>query len=183
MLTPLLVVSSASNSKHYGVNRMEISKRIFYLLLTIYYAKVLHGNTRLQKILFVLTKELSEKHNIETGYTFEAYYFGPFSIDIYRDLDSLQMMGFVEKSLVEIPAKDRVISYPEYKVTSLGSEIVRKIIQTKFKQRDLDFIKSIIEELNNLPLNELIRRVYLKYPEYTKNSIIKEDLFLGSESN
>jgi len=71
-------------------------KEIILLLIKSNHKPIV-GTTRLQKLLFLIEKELHIKG--ENGdFKFEAYKYGPASKGLYDDLDFLNLIGYIQKS-------------------------------------------------------------------------------------
>jgi len=126
---------------------------------------VLRGKTRLHKILFLL------KHEKGVGFecSFEKRLYGPYSEDIEKllkiledeDLIEIKEFNFID---LDTPQKEKgyVIS-----LTTKGVEKFNKLFDHLLKQRH-EIIHSIgyIITLNFMPLRELIKYIYVKYPEF-----------------
>ena len=77
-----------------------------FWLISLYYKmfeRELEGRKKLQKLLFLV--EHWEKGRIVrslglTGYRFKVYYYGPFSKEVYDDLDLLRKRGLIEEEVV-----------------------------------------------------------------------------------
>jgi hypothetical protein len=64
------------------------------------------GSTRLQKLLFLLQKALprvSGDRELQTDLSFEPYRFGPADLHVYQDLEFLEALGHVSRTLVGSP--------------------------------------------------------------------------------
>ena len=74
-----------------------MDKKEIILLLIKSNQKPIVGTTRLQKLLFLVEKELGIKAEND-GFKFEAYKYGPASKGLYDDLDFLNLIGYIQKS-------------------------------------------------------------------------------------
>ncbi len=142
------------------------------LLLGLIYAdqqSPVEGRTRLQKMLFIFQQEIEDKLNLDLadGYQFQAYDYGPFAPDLYQDLEELVSRGLVVEEKEEF---DDRVKY-NYKITKDGKKIVEDQIESKeeFDEflTEAELLKS---QFNNLSLQELIDKVYSKYPQFARNS-------------
>jgi hypothetical protein len=159
-----------------------------------------NGVTRLEKILFLLLKE-TKFEGIADFYAFKAHNFGPFSKEVYEAVDFLESCGLIavrEKSypsyyagvgeaslLSEISAsedgdeEDPVTMNAKEKLFSLTTdgrkvaEIMREAVARR-RPEDITELDRIMVRYSTLPLNQLIRYVYRRYPEMTGNSIHPE---------
>jgi len=80
---------------------------LLYMLLKFYsmYGKPLYGRKKIQKLLFLVEHfDLGSKRIVKsrglTGYRFVVWSYGPFSKEIYEDLEKLVDEGYVEERVV-----------------------------------------------------------------------------------
>jgi len=113
--------------------------------------------TELMKYLFLLQKE----YNINLAYNFEPYKYGPFTPQLYKDLEELK--GKIE-------------------VKKVKDDIDRSLITSKelpqVNQDIANAANDLINRFGNKDLKELLSYVYKKYPEYTVKSELNLDEFL-----
>lgn len=116
---------------------------------------------RIQKALFYI----SRKDQVPTGekYEFEPYNYGPYSRQIYADLDVLVASGLVAL----VPDASR--RWSRYALTSSGSSRVDELLPMLSVWVDL--IESTRELVTGLSFRDLLRRVYREFPEFAVNSI------------
>src|SRR4051812_43253500 len=80
---------------------------------------------RIQKALFILAKETPKDWlPTEARYRFEPYNYGPYSTDIYYDLERLERDGYVETS--ELPGR----SWKYYSLSPEGNEAAHALVET-----------------------------------------------------
>ena len=80
--------------------------------------------------------------------------------------------------------------YPELKNLNIDDEILEPIIssknfKTQYKANIKPFIKYLRDykaKLNNASLRDILRYVYIKYPDFTKKSLIRDDI-LGDNNS
>jgi uncharacterized protein len=149
----------------------------------------IEGITRLEKLVFLLQRETPVGEMLSEDPGFEPYNFGPFSRKVYEAIDLLRSADLVteqsasastpddlweSEAVVGIETPDpyatRNISltdegrkYYDALVADLPSEVGE--IVSRFKQR-----------FATIPLRQLVRYVYERYPEMTERSIIKDDI-------
>ena len=160
----------------------------------------LAGITRLEKLLFLLQRE-TDFEGIGTFFEFAAYNFGPFSKEVYEAVDfleSCELIGVKERlypsyyasvgeeqlreqisegeSEEHPDASEEVATEKLFSLTDLGSKVARKLREAVAGRRpeDIEKLNSIVRRYGNLPLNQLIRYVYRRYPEMTVKSIHPE---------
>ena len=181
------------------------SKDILMLLL---YAKgasdkecePIEGKTRLMKMVFLFDKELRRSVNLRKTIPstalpqFEAYSYGPYSAQVYRDLEFL-----VELGLIDVTSLDNVEKLPEeireyeywqatndtdedntgqsQELFSL-SDLGRKFVENKLLPTLSDSHKEAINEFKRrctaASLRSLLKYVYSKYPRMTDRSKIRD---------
>jgi len=158
------------------------------------------GVTRLEKLLFLLQRETNIE-KMDSFYEFTAHNYGPFSKEVYEALDFLEGFELIQvKERVHSSYYTNVgeilllqaISEEEFSetttinsegvteklflLTESGHKVAKKLRQTIEKRRpkDIEELNGIIRRYGKLPLNQLIRYVYHKYPEMTVKSIHPE---------
>ena len=62
------------------------------ILAIIHHQKEVRGRTRIQKLIYLLQKQ----DRIEIGYNFIPYHYGPYSQDLQRDINLLEVAGFLQ---------------------------------------------------------------------------------------
>ena len=137
----------------------------------------IHGTTRLQKYGFLLYKQygkelsaISSKHDNLTFYDdWKPYWFGPYSESLSKDTKACVDDSLVYKDMVD-PARN---SY-RYSLTMSGRMRWRKIM-SEF-HTEMTAIREKIMNLQKMRLERLLQGVYDAYPEYTKQSTIKDEL-------
>ena len=150
------------------------SKRRKWILLLLYAPqsegreKVIRGNTRLVKGVFLIEQMFSEKFPgfDGTGFAFEAYKYGPFDEDIYHTLETLESDGLVQIQSTEHNEEGII------QLTEEGEETAEKYWQPLPPEHksQLSWIKG---KHVNQPVAQLLSFVYNKYPDMAQNSEYK----------
>ena len=133
--------------------RQIILLRSVVIPYLVYQASKVKGRpvymTELMKYLFLLQKE----YNINLAYNFEPYKYGPFTPQLYKDLEEL---------------KDRI------EVKEVKDNVDKSLITSKelpqVNQDIANAVNDLINRFGNKDLKELLSYVYKKYPEYTVKS-------------
>lgn len=146
------------------------------LPLALLYATENHqinGRTRFQKLIFLMQKEgnLNKLEPTDT-YRFEPYDYGPFSSDLYDDLDEHIERDLIEDSMEEMDEEEDIVEY-KYQLKSEGKDFVKRHISSEEIQEVVQEAKRIVQEYENMHLPELINIVYSKYPDYAENSVLR----------
>lgn len=153
----------------------------------------LEGITRLEKLIFLLERETSLGAYLSDDADFIAYNFGPFSPKIYQEVGTLAAAGLLTDSAA--PADDATDAWERLTAIDAAQEVrpedaytTRNFALTELGRRYYDVLASqlpakVLEELSGfkdrfaaLPLRQLVRHVYKNYPEYTKRSLIRDDI-------
>ena len=137
-------------------------KRMMWPLLTLYVVGEIRGKTKLQKLVFLLDKEL----NIikDQGYNFVPYKYGPFSKELIEDVEMLILTGLVETKEEVKEFNGEEVTIAIYKLTDRGKNIARRIYDelTDEEKRRINKLK----EFNTMSARSLTEYVHRRYPEY-----------------
>lgn len=151
------------------------------------------GTTRFTKLLFLLKELYHIDKEIEHYYSFEAYKLGPFTEEVYDDLDVLESIGLIEitaKDFVEVSGAIETQEIPgdllsymdadaistqsykqsEYRLTEEGWRIAQKRyneVSSSIKQA----VEDVKRRFGSLSLVELLRYIYRKFPEMAKRTV------------
>lgn len=131
----------------------------------------IEGRTRLQKMVFLMQQRFEEKGEdpLQTdGFKFIPYDYGPFSKDLYAELDRMSEKEEIKDSIEEIG--DDSVKY-DYYIQDYGEEFTENQLVKEEAQIILQLAEEIKNEYNDVPLSDLIDDVYSKYPKYAENSI------------
>ena len=137
-------------------------KRMIWPLLTLYVVGEIRGKTKLQKLVFLLDKELNIIR--DHGYNFVRYRYGPFSKELIEDVEMLILIGLVktEEEVKEFNSEE--VTIVVYKLTDRGKNIARKAYNelTDEEKRRINKLK----EFNAKSARSLTVYVHRRYPEY-----------------
>jgi uncharacterized protein YwgA len=118
---------------------------------------------QLQKSLFLVQENCP---GILEGpfYAFEPHNYGPFCKDIYREVESADLLNFVKVH------RKMGQSWRDYSVTNQGIEAASKLqVRDEIKR----YIREVVDWVISQPFDELVRAIYHQYPRYKVNSIFK----------
>ena len=120
---------------------------------------------RIQKSLFLF----AERSKAPGGekYAFVPYHYGPFSFDIYPDLDRLVAQGFLRLQL------EAASTSPRYSLTGAGARAVEDLRRSAPPER-LDVLRSLRDWVTERSFRTLLHDVYRLYPEYAVNSAFQK---------
>jgi len=156
------------------------------------------GRTRLMKIMYLLEKEqiIKKDLGISKGYSFEAYHYGPFSKQVYEDVDFLRNVELIESSsggdLSEVEQVeegriieeltlgeegyeyDTVFTEEVFQLTDRGQQFVENNLLQSLKPDAKDRIIEMKKDLGSLSLSSLLKYVYSKFPADAEKSLLKQ---------
>jgi hypothetical protein len=148
----------------------------------------LDGVTRLEKLVFLLEHETPARTWATEAADFRSHRFGPFSAKIYKAVDTLWAYGLLRDSArVSDNTEDRWEA-----VNVVGDELDPYTTRTfDLTDRGQKYYSALISELPpdaesvlrrfkdrfaSLPLRQLVRYVYERYPEFTDKSEIRDEM-------
>ena len=155
-------------------------------------AKPISGRTRLQKMLFLLEKEYKLSSQLSSDFGFVAWRYGPFSIELLRDIEFLENVGMIKAQRAGFPSEpekgeldalredylddegeylaDQLYVQEKFSLTEQGKRFVEEKLEARLPKQTKVAIESIRRKYNRLSLASLLRYVYSKYPKYAIKS-------------
>jgi len=190
------------------------------LLLLLLYAPLsqdgsthtgIRGRTRFAKMVFLFRKEIWPKFRFDSVIPedvlpdFIPWKFGPFSKDVFSDLDFLETVGLIEVggrvepsppeealelahwSGEELLDSATSVDADEVGTQEFSEEIFRlsddgvryieeKELWAALSDRQKDALREFKTKLVHAPLYSILKYVYSRYPDMTKESIIEEEV-------
>lgn len=177
-----------------------------YLLLLLYLndKEAINGSVRLIKMMFLFEKQivpLFKKKGVEFGSLpdYFAYNYGPFSKDVYQQIDLFKSINFVEADNVssneEMANADDIVenefidecfegdveiksgyNYWVYRITEMGSNYVESEILPYIDEQHKSILEQFKKRITDISIKKLLYYVYTNYPEYTDKSLIKGEV-------
>lgn len=177
-----------------------------YLLLLLFLnqKQPIMGAIRLTKMMFLFEKEIApalkakglESDNLPG---FIAYNFGPFSKDVYEQVELFRGIKFIQVTnikageemgevddLEEAPFTDEMSNYGyalntdgkyyKYQILTTGERYVLETIMPCITQEQESILSSFKRKITSLSPKQILKYVYTKYPEYAANSLIKDEV-------
>lgn len=137
----------------------QLTKRQWLLLL------LHHGpldRIRLMKALFLIWHRT--ERSLKGFFEFTPYLYGPFSLDVYRELEVLQREHLVSQTphLPEHRAP--------YHLTSRGAREAAGI-RASTDAEMASLVRTIAEEVASLGFDDLLRRVYSEAPDFATSTV------------
>lgn len=186
--------------------KIKSSKDILMLLLYAggssgKFCEPVEGQTRLMKMVFLFKKELANKLDKIIDHaalpSFEAYDFGPFSSEVYSDLEFLVNNKFVVVTSDEKggTSENKELEYwratlgsqdeapseyvgRSFALTDLGRDFVQEVLldDAGITPSQLAILAEFKKRCVEAPLRALLKYVYTRYESMTTKSKIKEDI-------
>ena len=177
-----------------------------YLLLLLYLnnQEPIKGAVRLTKMMFLFNEQISEvlkNKGLESEKLpdFIAYNYGPFSKDVYEQIELFTGIGFVKVTDINIKEEmaeiDDVVetefidecyqgdnelkienNFWEYRITDVGKGFVEKELLGDLTDEQKEILEAFKHKITEIPIKQLLYYVYTKYPDYTEKSLIKDEV-------
>ena len=146
---------------------MRSPKLLPLALLALNEEGQIEGITRFQKLVFMSQEEIPELGTRK--YAFDAYDYGPFSKELYDDIDRLVKNGYIDRSVEQTGNENEKHIYS---ITEKGREYIRQILESESGSDDLEVerLRQLKQEYNNMPILQFIRLVYNRHPGYAENT-------------
>ena len=142
----------------------QITERQAVLLASIYYHQNIVQKPAMVTVAMKSAFLLQHEAGLNLGYDFRPYKYGPFSKEVYEDLEKLEKNLLVERVK---PKKD--MEMIEIRLTEEFKDWIEKIINS-LPENVKDTVKAYAEKYGKMDLNELLDYVYAKYPGYAVKS-------------
>ena len=156
-------------------------------------AEAIKGRTRFTKLLFLLQELHGIDKAVKKYYSFEPYKLGPFTEELYNDLDVLETIGLVQVAVKEFVEESETVeaeriprdlltyadadaitaeSYREYeyKLSDSGRKLAHELYNS-VPESIRQAVEDVKTKFASLPLAELLRYIYRKFPEMGRKSI------------
>jgi len=123
----------------------------------------IHTPVQLQKLFFLIDKEIP---HLVGGphFDFQAYNYGPFDQAVYRELDKLALVEFVET----VPQS----TWSSYRLTQQGQKHGETYLM-QMDEKAIAYIRKASEFVRSLSFTQLVSAVYKAYPEMRENSVFQ----------
>jgi hypothetical protein len=150
----------------------------------------LEGVTRLEKLIFLLERETPARDWMTEKADFASYRFGPFSSKVYQAADTLAAAGLIRdsatparseeddwESLAALVDQEDVLPYTTrtFELTERGKKYYGALLDELPPDAE-QVLQSFKTRFGRLPLRQLVRYVYERYPEFTNKSEIRDDI-------
>ncbi len=150
------------------------------------------GITRLEKLIFLLQRETAFATQTAEPFVFEGYHYGPYSPEVYSAVDFLKAMRLVTEQQIDVGSgldvSEEAEALDEEDINQDGPYIERqlqlsedgravaKVLSTRVNSEGKKALTEIKDRYGTMPLRQLLRYVYSRYPDLTEKSRIKRSL-------
>ncbi len=192
---------------------MKLSNRKDIILLLLYcpgdtkkYEEPILGRTRIMKLIYLFNKEIYKQFGFDKLIpgnklaVFEPYKYGPFSVDVFSDLNFFENIKFIERKQ-EGETGTPVVDFEEFKryleefifdendlteeiatynveqfiLTAVGKNFALRLFDS-LNERQKEALANFKARYNSCTLNSLLSYVYKTYPEDASKSEIKDKI-------
>jgi hypothetical protein len=184
-----------------------------YLLLLLYLdnKKPIKGAIRITKMMYLFEKEIqpllkNSGIDSENLPNFIAYNFGPFSKDLYEQIDFFTNIKFIKTKDIKAEEMGEVddwrgewfdgvddpvnmgyamddSKYMCYTIDSLGEKYVENKIRPSLTSGQIKLLDDFKKKIVKTTAKDILRYVYTKYPESAENSLIRKDILGEDDEN
>jgi uncharacterized protein YwgA len=168
------------NKSESQLSKKMRADRVLTLALLYTAGGEIEGRTRFQKLAFLADQQL-EDFDIDP-YEFIPYDYGPFDSDLYDNLEWLESEGLVESSESRTFGGDKRYDYRltkkgkvgfEQNVPTSDNKTLGDLSESQQKLKKIyEVANDVVEEYNEIPISNLLRRIYDEYPRYAENSVL-----------
>ncbi len=127
----------------------------------------IQGRVQFQKLVFLLEKN----YNLDVGYEFVPYKFGPFCETLQSEINQLIEYGYIEHEEMERIKGEK---NHRFQITEHGEQY---LLETNVPAIYDELIEDLCYDFRNYNLKQLISYVYERYPEFITKSEIKSDYY------
>jgi len=146
----------------------------------------INGITRLEKLLFLAGEEAQISSQVDDGFKFHAYNYGPYSKEVYEAVDLLEGAGLItEERVYEGIALDEeeeiaaVLPEREGVERRFALTADGKAVANLLAGRHADVMQAISDVKDKyaaMSLRQLLRYVYTRYPPMAEQSTIRHKI-------
>jgi hypothetical protein len=154
-----------------------------------------NGITRLEKLLFLLSHDEAFKpfaKEVAAPFTFEAYHYGPYSKAVYDAVDLLKALRLLREKRVDVSTGlDLSEEFEALDLDDLeeidgtverqfilteDGKAVAKLLSTRISPDGKAILSRLKDRFGRMPLRQLLRYVYARYPDFTVKSRIRSEV-------
>lgn len=122
----------------------------------------IRGKTRLQKEVFLAQKNLRQV-GIFTYYPFRPYKLGPYSKELYDDIEWMVHEGVLEVRKIDLGEYGICA---EFVITDKGEREIKKKIEEENLKEAYEVIRETKNRFNRINVVDLVKLTHTLFPEY-----------------
>jgi len=107
---------------------------------------------------------LQEEQKVPLGYNFVPYKYGPFSKEVYEDLEALERAMLVVRA-----RRGRNVERQETAIDQEAAEDVKQLLET-VPQDKRQAVEELMQRYGSMGFEQLLDYVYAKYPQFAVQS-------------
>ena len=147
---------------------------------------VISGKTRLQKLLFLVQDELTSR-GYKARYAFRPYLYGPYSRELYTDIEWLRMNDLIE---VKTNFDEYSGLTTDFMITEKGKKKLEKVMDPFVFENIDEIVEGVIAKYGQMSVTQLVEFVHKEFSNYDRKQLgknkarikMKLDYFFDSES-
>ena len=156
--------------------------------------EAIRGITRLEKLVFLVLKEGGLEPRIDTSFDYRPYDYGPYSTQVLKEVETLNTADLIKIEKVPLRSIKEMIDREAamfgmdegrgfekvlevYRMTQRGMRVWEGVVRDKFSKVDIEIISRIKGKYNSMDLDQLLRTVYERFPEYTTETTMLKEIF------
>lgn len=145
---------------------------------------LIRGKTKLQKLLFLVQNEL-KKRGYKAKYAFRPYLYGPYSRELYTDIEWLKMNGLLK---VRTTFDEDIGLMTDFVITEKGKSKLINLVDSQVYRNVDEIVNSVITKYGEMSVAQLVEFVHKEFLDYDHSRLekdkinIKLDYFIQRES-
>jgi uncharacterized protein YwgA len=143
---------------------MDLDRQIVLHLLNEDDCSPIIGKTRFQKLIFLINVEIKNKiKDSQISFDFIPFRYGPYSSKLNSIIYEMVEEGLIKRDIVSINDSEML----SFSITDKGKN---SLIKNPEMQKIIKIIQQLKEHCKKMPLDQLIMKVYQRYPQYAVKS-------------
>jgi len=127
----------------------------------------IRGRTKLQKLLFLTQRKLASI-GYKPRYAFRPYLYGPYSQELYTDLEWLRMNGLVE---INTEFDQRAGLMTDFTITEKGKRQLCRLIDSETYRNVDNAIQTTVSKYGEMSVAQLVGFVHKSFADYNQSRL------------
>jgi len=132
---------------------------------------LIRGKTKLQKLLFLVQNELKNR-GFKAKYAFRPYLYGPYSRELYTDIEWLRMNELIE---VRTTFDDDIGLMTDFAITEKGRRKLSSLMDSQIYGNIDEIINSIVSKYGEMDVAQLVEFVHKRFVDYDRSRLKEKD--------